>query len=272
MPEKIICNNCGLKGHIYRECKNPVSSFGVIIFRLDLDIPKILMIQRRNSLCYIEFLRGKYDINNLDYIRNLIEKFSIEERDKINSDRFDSFDSLWADLWSLNNTDVSIKSYLKKDYDNGKYKFNKIKSIIFNLLKEVNVAYETTEWEFPKGRRNKNETNEHTAKREFREETGYLDNDYTLINNILPIREEYRSNNNIRYRNTYNVGYLVNHEKIPVVCEDNELQVTEISDIKWLSKNEALDKIRDYHVYRKSIIMGIFELIDNLTNNYLELK
>ena len=49
------CNNCGLKGHLYKECLNPVMSFGHIIFNKDNN--KILMIQRKDSLCYIEFLR-----------------------------------------------------------------------------------------------------------------------------------------------------------------------------------------------------------------------
>ena len=207
MSEKIICNNCGLIGHVYRDCINPVSSFGVIIFRTDTQPPKILMIQRRNSLCYIEFLRGKYDIKNIEYIQDLISKFSREERNKIKTK---NFDDLWKDLWSINDT-VDIKDYLRKDYDNGKYKFNKLKKNINNILNKITIIYETTEWEFPKGRRNKNETNSETAKREFREETGYLDSDYIIINNIIPIREEYKSNNNIKYKNTYNIGYLLNN-------------------------------------------------------------
>ena len=72
------CNNCGIKGHLYKDCHNPIMSFGHILFRRDNN--KILMIQRKDSLCYIEFLRGKYDIFNINYIQILINKFTNEEK------------------------------------------------------------------------------------------------------------------------------------------------------------------------------------------------
>ena len=28
------------------------------------------MIQRKDSLCYIEFIRGKYDVFNIDYMQD----------------------------------------------------------------------------------------------------------------------------------------------------------------------------------------------------------
>ena len=62
---KLICNNCGLKGHIYKDCRAPVTSYGNIIYKIVGSRPYIVMIQRKDSLCYIEFLRGKYDIYNI---------------------------------------------------------------------------------------------------------------------------------------------------------------------------------------------------------------
>ena len=76
----IYCNNCGLKGHIQRGCRNPVLSCGNLIFRKDTEEPKVLMIQRKDSLCYIEFIRGKYDVFNIDYIQILIDKFTLDEK------------------------------------------------------------------------------------------------------------------------------------------------------------------------------------------------
>ena len=32
---EIYCNNCGLKGHMYKDCKQPVLSCGNLIFRKD---------------------------------------------------------------------------------------------------------------------------------------------------------------------------------------------------------------------------------------------
>ena len=74
------CNNCGNTGHIYRNCKLPVLSYGVLCFTEDL---KIVMIQRKDSLAYIEFLRGKYRIDNLPYIQTLLNGCSLRERELI---------------------------------------------------------------------------------------------------------------------------------------------------------------------------------------------
>ena len=54
---KAYCNNCGSDGHLYRNCKLPVLSYGILCFT---DEHNILMIQRKDSLSYIEFIRGKY--------------------------------------------------------------------------------------------------------------------------------------------------------------------------------------------------------------------
>ena len=76
---EVYCNNCGIKGHVYKDCKQPVLSCGNLIFRKDGEIPKILMVQRKDSLCYIEFIRGKYDIQDYKYIISLFNKCSFKE-------------------------------------------------------------------------------------------------------------------------------------------------------------------------------------------------
>jgi hypothetical protein len=66
----ILCANCGGVGHIYKSCNHPVISYGVICYQMfyDLDTnsiyPKYLMVQRKDSLNYVEFIRGKYDVQN----------------------------------------------------------------------------------------------------------------------------------------------------------------------------------------------------------------
>ena len=43
---KIYCGNCGKLGHMYKDCKLPVTSCGNIVYRNDTEEPKVLMIQR----------------------------------------------------------------------------------------------------------------------------------------------------------------------------------------------------------------------------------
>jgi len=69
MDKVIYCNNCGKRGHISKYCNIPITSYGVLLF-VDNDIPKITMIQRKDSLCYIEIIRGKYDIYDIESIKD----------------------------------------------------------------------------------------------------------------------------------------------------------------------------------------------------------
>ena len=80
----IICNNCGKVGHVYSNCPGPTTSYGIIIFRFIDKIPEILMINRKKSLCYIEFIQGKYNLYNPNYIQMLIDKFTISENNSQN--------------------------------------------------------------------------------------------------------------------------------------------------------------------------------------------
>ena len=127
-------------------------------------------------------------------------------------------------MWSTNDKEVEIKDYLRRDYNLGKSKFHELRHTLLELLDNSKDKYMSSEWEFPKGRRNKNETNFQTAMREFTEETGYNNTDYIILKNISAIREEYTSNNNVNYRHIYNMGYLVNMDKEAYVDKTNELQ------------------------------------------------
>lgn len=272
MSHSVVCNNCGIKGHVYRDCRNPVLSYGNILYRRDGKEPQILMIQRKDSLCYIEFIRGKYDIQNIPYIRLLIDKCNLAEKERLVTQ---DFETLWKDLWMIceNNT----QSRFRGDYKKGKDKFTKIREGVMTdqgviCLQEIvsssNTTYQSTEWEFPKGRRNPGETNRECAIREFSEETGYDPKDYTYITNLAPLDEEYMGENRVRYKHIYYVGALVNQAKQPRVDKDKVSQVTEIKDIRWFTQSDALKIIRDYHHTRKAVILKLFEFVKQIDHNY----
>ena len=263
----VRCNNCGKLGHTFKNCKYPITSYGIILYRFINDKPKILMIQRKDSLCYIDFLRGKYNINNIAYIQVLIDKFNFEEKENII--KF-SFDELWKKLWLINEI---TECKFKIDYEKGKRYFEKIKNGFIVDGKKINfeffiqnskTKYNTPEWEFPKGRRNTNETNKDCAIRECQEETNYNSLDYNLIINIRPFSENYMGENKIKYRHLYYIGKLINESKIEKIDSKNINQRLEISDIKWLDKKECLSSLRNYHKTRISVIENIFELLENI--------
>ena len=69
-----FCNNCGKTGHSYNQCSKPITSLGVITFNKNINSLKFLLICRKDSLGYVEFIRGKYPLYNKDYIQNIINE------------------------------------------------------------------------------------------------------------------------------------------------------------------------------------------------------
>lgn len=271
MSHNVVCNNCGIKGHVYRDCRNPVLSYGNILYRTDNKEPQILMIQRKDSLCYIEFIRGKYDIKNIEYIQILIDKCSTHEKERLVSLEFET---LWKDLWMI---DDSLNERFKGDYKKGYDKFTKLQKGIEcgqaivrlqDIVERSTTTYSETEWEFPKGRRNPGETNRECAIREFSEETGYVSQDYEFISNMAPLDEEYMGENRVCYKHIYYIGFLKNHEKQPWIDTENPNQITEVKDIRWLTCKQALEIIRDYHHTREAVILKLFAFVNELNHNY----
>ena len=91
-----FCNNCGRVGHLFHQCKNPITSIGIICFRKNNDKLEYLLIKRKDSLSYVDFMRGKYPIFNKDYIINLLSEMTYDECIKIKNKEFDE---LWNELW-----------------------------------------------------------------------------------------------------------------------------------------------------------------------------
>jgi 8-oxo-dGTP pyrophosphatase MutT (NUDIX family) len=100
-----ICNNCGKHGHTFKHCKNAITSFGVIIFRITpFNQREYLMIRRKDTLGYIDFMRGKYSVSNHNYILNMLKQMTASEKYKLANF---SFDELWEDLWEDSSSSAS---------------------------------------------------------------------------------------------------------------------------------------------------------------------
>ena len=94
-----------------------VTSYGIILYKIKDKVPHILMINRKDSLCYIDFLRGKYNPYNTEYIQILINKFNMNEKEKVIKY---SFKKLWCDLWLLDESEIKFND----NYYKGETKFN----------------------------------------------------------------------------------------------------------------------------------------------------
>ena len=269
MSNKIIyCGNCGEEGHTYRRCLSPIMSLGIILYKFEDGIIKYLFIQRKDTLGFVEFMRGKYNLENLDYIKDIFKIMTIHERDKILKH---DFDYLWNELWmNFNN------KKFHNEYSSSKEKFYKLKAgfklqdeeydieKINNLVPKI---YNETEWGFPKGRRNLRESDIDCAKREFEEESGYSLNNYTVVDETLKFQEIFSGTNNIRYQHTYYLAKSLNDIKLQI-DKNNFNQYSEIRNVKWFTLEEGLEAIRDYNEEKKVILNKVDCYIKKNILNY----
>ena len=226
------CNNCGNEGHLYRQCKLPVLSYGVLLFTND---KKLLMIQRKDSISYIEFIRGKYKLGDDTYILRLLDTCSTGEIDLI---RTFSFDKLWANLWFPNRSNKKQTERMINEYNKSKVKFNKLKGTnLESLVNKSKCKYKTPEWEFPKGRRSNRESNLKCAIREFEEETDLKSNEYIILDNVIPISEVYIGSNGVTYKHVYYIATYKGNRDLSINLDKYE-QYSEIGDIQWLTIKE----------------------------------
>ena len=191
MEEK-YCNNCGNFGHLYKSCRHPILSYGILLYhKKQGEELKIVMVERKDSLAYIEFLRGKYSsVNDIQYISLLFSRLSNNEKVKLVEN---DFDTLWKQLWIHTET---INPRIKKEYVKSKENFDLLKKGITIdgvkitlqiLIDKIKTNYENNEWEIPKGRRKSLENNKECAIREFYEETNIKNDQYNLYNNTIPL-------------------------------------------------------------------------------------
>jgi len=285
--KKQLCINCGKRGHEFKSCMDPITSFGIIdikildddsksdLFRTKFSTKKnisyiltsykynniqcniadgikimndnnykidnecikcdnsinmrkffyyknkilFLMVSRKFSIGFVEFIRGKYQVHDSHTIIRLFEQMTVSEITFIhNSACYD--DILY---YFLNNNNLMEKSDILNKVYRGKYaneyceskiKFetllNSDDQIPWNLhfyTKTVKPKWKNVEWGFPKGRRETNtEENLCCARREFEEETGMNNNDYQILDKVEPIDEYLVGTNNVSYKHVYYLG------------------------------------------------------------------
>lgn len=254
-----FCNNCGKNGHMFNQCKLPITSFGVISFRMNQNGQyEFLMIRRKDTLGYIDFMRGKYSINDKDYIINLVKQMTIAEKMKIKTT---DFDELWKDVWGK--SEQLSNQYKSEQYDSMD-KFNKLKTGVMSnneyytidtiILESENAEQWTEpEWGFPKGRRNYYEKDYDCALREFFEETGYNPKLLKNIHNILPFEEIFTGSNYKSYKHKYYLMFMQYENSII----KTKYEETEVSEMSWKTLEECISSIRHYNLEKIKLISNI---------------
>ena len=257
-----VCSNCGKPGHFFRECREPITSLGIVAYRkvgaIDVsgcnheDVQWIL-IRRRVSIGFIEIMRGKYENRDIAGIQALVDQATVSERHKLLTQ---TFPDLWRELW---NGQASRRYHA--EYEQAKAKFDVLRSR--GALSAAVAASTTTwvepEWGFPKGRRSSAESELTCALRETYEEAGVHKRDLRIMS-MDPLLEEYTGSNGISYRHRY---WLAEAPSTLEVHLDplNVEQIREISDVRWCSLDEALGLIREYNKEKRAVLTAAAERV-----------
>ncbi len=296
MATKMYCSNCGKNTHKYNDCDIPITSWGIILVNSNVKVEhselnfdifesniktdtqedlnnikicseliKFLLVRRKNSIGYIEFLRGRYEVDDIDGICYLFKQMTPEEIKHISEN---DFDVLWRILWNNNNKKMK---YMINEYNRTKLKFDKLKygdsDVKLTLDFYVNKVipdYQIPEWGFPKGRKSKRESDMACALREFYEETNISPNMIKIIDNINPICENLIGTNGIKYRHIYFIAEI-NEEYQDILNIESYTEhkfknngSEEIGDIKFANYDESINLIREYHYEKRNILTCLY--------------
>jgi len=238
MFKKMACTNCGEQGHAFRQCFAPVTSYGMIIFRIKdgwnqantllnamtsvngLDSVQAnieyLLIRRRDSIGFVEIMRGKYKIHEIDYIKQLLTGTTLAERERLLNI---PFEELWVSLWGIS-TEQNGNAY-RSEKETSKIKLETLRTGYMDEATKTTITlaslissltgdpWETPEWGFPKGRRDFRENDFQCAVREVKEETGLSNSDIIPIRNLQPIQESFFGSNKIHYCHKYFIAFNI---------------------------------------------------------------
>ncbi len=340
------CSNCGKNGHHYHNCRDPITSIGIICFKID-DVPfdtiknifedlvftsdtkystelvqlkhvfgiqlnklltdsefeykslgisedlvknfikykdniKFLLVQRKYSLGYIVFMKGKWKINDKEELITLFSQMTLSEINGLkkcatdcscNKDKLcasdEEFKKLWNDFWVYNN-DRNIINYTTKrerEYDIIRNKINVLVHIsLWNLeyyCNIVKVNSNVPEWGFPKGKRHNKETNIDCAIREFKEETGVNSTTFNTLNRIKEIKEDMVGTNMQIYRHLYYISYTDNNVELKHDPVNISAHKSEIGNLAWFNYTDALCIINQKHSQKIHILTRIYLFIAN---------
>jgi len=232
-----------------------VLSCGIVLVNqasmpVDPSTVQVLMIRRKDSMSFAEFMRGKYDPTDDAYVGRLFSNMTLQEQTAVVCE---SFDALWNQLWG-------------DDHSSPEYMFSKDRFARIDregMMRSHMSPFKEPEWGFPKGRRVRTETDVECAIREFNEETNVPREAYTLVKDIV-LEETFMGLNGIQYRHIYFVALLTAPERVNVSQKMTHMQRREISGIGWKTFEECRGYVRPHHIER----MAMLDVLENIVKTY----
>jgi 8-oxo-dGTP pyrophosphatase MutT (NUDIX family) len=234
------------KKNVFR--KVPITSYGIILYTMRDNEPLFLIAQRRDTIAYIDFLRGNYSPRTP--LNDFFRAMTYDERHRLLT--YD-FDRLWQDLV------VNHDSHLyRQEYPKAKRAFQIISSQLCTLITNTASQVFEPQWGFPKGKRKFKETSLECALREFAEETK-LDPLDVVIKQTAPIIEFYQGSNCKLYKTVYYIGeahHILPYQltEYPNTIREHSIS-EEVSNLHWCRLLEAKEKLTEG---RQSLLNNVY--------------
>lgn len=253
MKRQKKCSNCESITHDFNKCLLPVLSMGIILFN---EKEELLMIQRRNTMAFIDIIRGR--LPNFHHM-NFDDRLSISLGEVTSSELSmllnNSFDDLWEFLWG------ESRYKRQREFHHAKKRFYCTRNNIIKLTGNSLICgnYSSPEFSFPKGRRNSGESLKSCATREFEEETGYTKNDYQLIDGVS-FEELYMGTNGIEYKHVYYLAKYINEPSSDISSSD------EVAFAKFFKREKLFSIFRPYEKSKIELVNNVYKHL--YSNNF----
>lgn len=206
-----------------------VYSYGVACVRRNSETGcyEILMIKKRHTYAFIEFVRGMYDPYKDYDLEYMFEAMTITEKSIIQTRKFDT-------LWGVCNGEPT-KSTERAVYNKSLKKYSTLvdRGVLLTLIS--NTPNATLLWEIPKGRPNKKETPLVSATREFEEETGLPKNSYRILFDEGTIEYSF-VDCGVKYKYVYYIA-LLGKNVVPTYDYSNKHMLWELSELRFMTSS-----------------------------------
>ena len=232
-------------------------------------VNNVILVQRRITIGFVEFMRGKYDIDRPEYIIKLFNMMTFDEKRLLRE--YNSFDTLRM----LIGLKKDNRTYHKIEYNNALTKYNTLleTGVLKDLLDRSFTKWTSPEWGLPKGRINFREFEIECAVREFVEETGIKYRHLNVYRNVKPLEEIYKGINGVVYKHIYYLASIKDNDPEAMKCAENIKSGNgnnnvngncEIRNVRMFNLGECHKIIRPYYISKMNVIKKGFQLINSM--------
>ena len=237
------------KWSFFNRERRAITSYGLIVFTTDTHgVIRYLLMKRRDSISYIEFLKNHIKENEMV---KYISLMTLQEKERcIKAFESGSMRDIWDDLW-INH---SCKTY-KEEYEQCNSAFMSNMEKFIDVFRDSEIGLLENDYGFPKGRRFRNEMQVDCALREFKEETN-MDTSVLRVFKTKTYDETYIGTDNKLYKTVFYIAYCTSPLEIRIRSSESKIRKTFISDetdeLSWDTLEIAINKLNK----RKSDILS----------------